>query len=57
MFKWRGTVPFILAAVMFGIIFSYTIAEAEVQPSNLETYENQEFGLTLKIPKFLEKQL
>lgn len=51
MFRWRGIVPLILAAVMYGLFFSHTMAEEEVQPSKIETYENEEFGLTLKIPE------
>lgn len=51
MLRWRGTVPLLIAAVFFGILFSYQFAAALVQASNLGTYENEEFGLTLKIPK------
>lgn len=51
MFRWRGSVPLIIAAIVFGMFFSYQITAAMVQASNLGTYENKELGLTLKIPK------
>lgn len=51
MLRWRGTVPLLTAAVVLGILFSYQLTVAMVQASNLGTYENDEFGFTLKIPK------
>jgi hypothetical protein len=51
MFRWRGTVPLLVAAVVFGLFFSYQFAVAMVQASNLGTYENKELGFSLKVPK------